>query len=295
MKQIRFILMSLVTALLVGCGTTKTVPITGRKQSLMVSDGEMLSLSSQQYSEFMKTAKPSTNAAATEMVRHVGQRLATAVETYLRTNGMAEDIQYYKWQFNLVQDNQVNAWCMPGGLIVVYEGLLGVTQDEASLAIVMGHEIAHAVARHSAEQYSTKVKQQYGVQGASVLAGILGAGNTAISAGQQVASGLLSLQNLHYSRENESEADHLGIIFAAMAGYDPQVAVGFWQRMAAVSGKSNTSEFLSSHPSDATRIQQIQRWLPEAQRYYKPVATTTKSTAKKKTTSKKKTTTKKKK
>lgn len=279
----------MVAALLVSCGTTKTVPITGRKQNLMVSDGEMLSLSSQQYSEFMKTAKPSTNATATEMVRRVGQRLATAVESYLRNNGMADDIQYYKWQFNLVQDTQVNAWCMPGGLIVVYEGLLGVTQDEPSLAIVMGHEIAHAVARHSAEQYSTKVKQQYGLQGASVVASILGAGNTAVSAGQQVASGLLSLQNLHYSRSNESEADHLGLIFAAMAGYDPQVAVGFWQRMSAASGSSNTSEFLSSHPSDATRIQQIQGWMPEAQKYYKPVTTTTtkKATATKKTTTKK--------
>ncbi len=181
---------------------------------------------------------------------------------------MAEDVQYYKWQFNLVQDQNVNAWCMPGGLIVVYEGLLPVTKDEASLAIVLGHEIAHAVARHSAEQYSTQLKQQYGVQGVSVLASVLGASSGAISAGQQVGSQLLGLQNLHYSRSHESEADHLGIIFAAMAGYDPQVAVSFWQRMSAASTSSNTSEFLSSHPSDATRIQQIQGWMPEALKYY---------------------------
>ena len=268
MKTIKVIMLTAVAAILVGCGTTKTVPITGRKQNLMVSDGEMLSLSTQQYGEYMKTAKASTNKANTEMVTRVGRRLATAVETYLKSNGMAEDVQYYQWQFNLVQDQSVNAWCMPGGKIVVYEGLLPVTKDEASLAIVLGHEIAHAVARHSAEQYSTQVRQQYGVQGASVLASVLGAGSNAIALGQTAASYGLGLQNLHYSRENESEADHLGLIFAAMAGYDPQVAVGFWQRMSAASGNSNTSEFLSSHPSDATRIKQIQGWMPEAMKYY---------------------------
>lgn len=268
MKTMKFMMLAVAAAILVGCGTTKTVPITGRKQNLMVSDGEMLSLSTQQYGEYMKTAKPSTNKANTEMVTRVGRRLATSVETYLRNNGMAEDVQYYQWQFNLVQDQSVNAWCMPGGKIVVYEGLLPVTQNEASLAIVLGHEIAHAVARHSAEQYSTQVRQQYGLQGATVLASVLGAGSNAIALGQTAAAAGLGLQNLHYSRENESEADHLGLIFAAMAGYDPQVAVGFWQRMSSASGNSNTSEFLSSHPSDATRIKQIQGWLPEAMKYY---------------------------
>ena len=277
MRQVRFFVLTLVAALLVGCGTTKTVPITGRKQSLMVSDGEMLSLSTQQYQEYMKTAKPSTNSTNTAMVKRVGQNLATAVETYLRNNGMAEDIQNYKWQFNLVQDQNVNAWCMPGGLIVVYEGLLPVTQNEASLAIVLGHEIAHAVARHSAEQYSTQLKQQYGVQGVSVLASVLGASSGAIAVGQQVGSGLLGLQNLHYSRSHESEADHMGLIFAAMAGYDPQVAVNFWQRMAAASS-NKTSEFLSSHPSDETRIKQIQGWMPEALKYSNGANKSTSST-----------------
>ncbi len=288
MRKSKLFLLSLVATLLVGCGTTKTVPITGRQQNLLVSDGEMLSLSTQQYSEYMKTAKPSTNAANTAMVKRVGQRLATAVESYLKNNGMAEDVQNYKWQFNLVQDQNVNAWCMPGGLICVYEGLLPVTQDEASLAIVMGHEIAHAVARHSAEQYSTQLKQQYGLQAGSVLAGVLGAGSNTIAVGQQVLSQGLGLQNLHYSRNHESEADHLGIIFAAMAGYDPQVAVNFWQRMSAQSS-NKTSEFLSSHPSDATRIKQIQGWMPEALKYYNGQsgsATTNKSgsTSKKNTT-----------
>ena len=275
MRNVRLTLLSLVTAVLVGCGTTKTVPITGRKQNLVVSDGEMLSLSSQQYSDYMKTAKPSTNAANTAMVKRVGQRLATAVESYLRSNGMAEDVQYYKWQFNLVQDKNVNAWCMPGGLICVFEGLLPVTKDEPSLAIVLGHEIAHAVARHS---YSTQYRQQYGMQIGSVVASAVGVGSNTIALGQAMASQGLGLANLKYSRNHESEADHLGLIFAAMAGYDPQVAVGFWQRMAAQSSNT-TSEFLSSHPSDATRIKQIQGWMPEALKYYKSSTGTSSKTS----------------
>ena len=262
-------LFCVMAAVMIGCGTTKTVPITGRQQSLLVSDGEVLSLSTQQYQEFMKSAKLSTNSANTAMVKRVGERLATAVTNYLKANGMAADVQYYKWQFNLVQNNQVNAWCMPGGLICVYEGLLPVTQDEASLAIVLGHEIAHAVARHSAEQMSTQMKQQYGLQIGSAVAGAIGVGSTAQSIGQWALSQQFNFKNLKYSRSHESEADHLGIIFAAMAGYDPQVAVSFWQRMAAHTGNSQKSDLFSDHPSDATRIKQIQEWMPEALRYYK--------------------------
>ena len=288
MKKIKFLLMSMVAAVLVSCGTTSTVPITGRKQNLMVSDGETLSLSTQQYQEFMKSAKTSTNATNTAMVKRVGQNLANAVVSYLNANGMQNDVQNYKWQFNLVADKQANAWCMPGGLIVVYEGLLPITQDEASLAIVLGHEIAHAVARHSAEQMSTQIKQQYGIQGVGALASVLGVGTNTISLGQAMASAGLNLANLKYSRNHESEADYMGLIFAAMAGYNPEAAVTFWQRMASAS-TSNTSEFLSDHPSDATRIKNIQGWLPEAKKYYKPKTTTTA----KKTTTTKKTTTKK--
>ena len=276
MKKIKFLLMSMVAAVLVSCGTTSTVPITGRKQNLMVSDGEMLSLSTQQYQEFMKTAKLSTDATKTAMVKRVGQNLANAVVSYLNANGMQNDVQNYKWQFNLVADKQANAWCMPGGLIVVYE------------AIVLGHEIAHAVARHSAEQMSTQIKQQYGIQGVGALASVLGVGTNTISLGQAMASAGLNLANLKYSRNHESEADYMGLIFAAMAGYNPEAAVTFWQRMASAS-TSNTSEFLSDHPSDATRIKNIQGWLPEAKKYYKPKTTTTA----KKTTTTKKTTTKK--
>ena len=268
MRHFRFLLLWAVAAILVSCGTTSTVPITGRQRTLMVSDEQVLSLSNQQYSEYMKSAKPSTNKANTEMVKRVGQRLATAVVNYLNANGLGSEVAQYKWEFNLVQDQQVNAFCMPGGKIVVYEGLLPVTKDETSLAIVLGHEIAHAVAKHSAEQMSTAIKQQYGAQALSVI--MAGAG--ASSGLQNVAGTVFGLgakgASAKYSRDHESEADHLGIIFAAMAGYDPQVAVSFWQRMSQATGGGSTS-WLSTHPSDATRIQQIQGWMPEALKYYK--------------------------
>lgn len=285
--------MSIAAALLVSCGTTKTVPITGRHQSLMVSDDQVLSLSFQQYSEYMQSAKPSTNSTNTAMVKRVGQRIASAVESYLTQNGMAEEVKTYQWEFNLVQDKQVNAWCMPGGKIVVYEGLLPVTQDEASLAIVMGHEIAHAVARHSAERLSNAYKEQYGAAALSAL--MQGAG---VSSGWQQLAGLVhqyggALFTSGFSRKQESEADHIGLIFAAMAGYNPEVAVSFWQRMSSATGGGSNSLF-ADHPSDATRIQQIQGWLPEAQKYYVPPKTTTKKTTTKKTTTKKTTTKKKK-
>lgn len=267
MKHIRILLMSMAAALLVSCGTTSTVPITGRKQNLMVSDQQILSLSNQQYTEYMKTAKPSTNKKNTEMVKRVGQKLATAVTNYLNNNGLSSEVANFQWEFNLVQDNQVNAFCMPGGKIVVYEGLLPVTQDETSLAIVLGHEIAHAVAKHSAEQMSTAIRQQYGAQALSVV--LSGAG--ASTGMQNIAGTVFGLgakgASAKYSRNHESEADHLGIIFAAMAGYNPDAAVTFWQRMSAATGGGSTS-WLSTHPSDATRIKQIQSWLPEARKYY---------------------------
>ena len=263
MKQIRIVLLALVAAILVGCGTSSTVPISGRKRTLMVSDEQVLSLSNQQYQEYMKTAKPSTNAANTAMVKRVGQNLANAVVSYFNANGLGNEVAQYKWEFNLVQDPSVNAFCMPGGKIVVYEGLLPVTQDETSLAIVLGHEIAHAVAKHSAEQMSTAIKQQ--------ALSVLMAGAGASSGMQQVAGTVFGLgakgASAKYSRDHESEADYLGIIFAAMAGYNPDAAVAFWQRMSQATGGGSTS-WLSTHPSDATRIKQIQGWLPEARKYY---------------------------
>ncbi len=276
MKTIKLIMLTVLTALIASCGTTSTVPLTGRQQTLMVSDGEVLSLSTQQYQEFMKTAKTSTNATNTAMVKRVGQKLATAVTNYLNANGMSADVQNFAWEFNLVQDPSVNAWCMPGGKIVVYEGLLPVTQDEASLAIVLGHEIAHAVARHSAEQLSTQMRQQNIMQIGTAVAGAIGMGEKTQSIIQTAAALNFNFGNLKYSRNHESEADYMGLVFAAMAGYDPQVAIAFWQRMAAAS-TSQTAEFLSDHPSDETRIKNIQGWMPEALKYYKGggAATTT--------------------
>ena len=287
MKHIKLLLMSMAAALLVSCGTTKTVPVTGRQQNLMVSDDQVLSLSFQQYSEYMQSAKPSTNSTNTAMVKRVGQNIAKAVETYLTQNGMAEDVKTYQWEFNLVQDKEVNAWCMPGGKIVVYEGLLPVTQDEASLAIVLGHEIAHAVARHSAERLSNAYKEQYGSAALSAIlsgVGVSSGWQQIIELGKQYGGALLTSG---FSRKQESEADHIGLIFAAMAGYDPEVAISFWQRMSSATGGGSNSVF-ADHPSDATRIQQIQGWLPEAKKYYTPKTTTKKTTTTKKSTTKKK-------
>lgn len=291
MKNVRILLLALAAVLMVGCGTSRTVPLTGRKQSLMVSDEQVLGLSNQEYTQFMKTAKKSTNAANTAMVERVGKRLANAVETYLRNNGYASEISQYQWEFNLVQNNEANAFCLPGGKIVVYEGLLPYTKTEAALAIVLGHEIAHAVAKHSAEQLSKQYKQSLGTQVASSILGAAGISSSTIQLGQMVAQYGFKFQNLKYSRSNESEADHMGLIFAAMAGYDPREAIPFWQRMS--SGSNNQDDLLSDHPSDAKRIAALQQEMPEALKYYKPAQTTTTKTTTK-TVSKKKTTNRKK-
>lgn len=293
MKPIRTIFAAALTALLMAsCGSTSTVPVTGRKQHLLVSDEQVLSLSSKEYTDYMKTAKPSTNATNTAMVKRVGQRLASAVEKYLTDHNQADELKNYSWEFNLVQDNTANAFCMPGGKIVVYEGILPITQNESALAIVLGHEIAHAVAKHSAEQLSKQMRSQYGQQILGAVLTSAGASSTTSAVAQNVFGLGSKFSNLHYSRSNESEADHMGLIFAAMAGYDPNVATSFWQRMAA-SSQNSTPAFLSDHPSDAKRISDIQKWMPEALTYYKPVTTTTKATATKKssTTTKKKATT----
>ena len=276
MKSVKVILLSIVAMLLVSCGTTSTVPITGRKQNLLVSDEQVLSLSNQQYQEYMKSAKISTNATQTAMVKRVGQNLANAVVSYLNANGLGAEVSQYTWEFNLVQDKQVNAFCMPGGKIVVYEGILPVTQDEASLAIVLGHEIAHAVAKHSAERLSNAYKQQYGMQILGAVAQGAGVSSTITQLGTQVLGVGAQAWSSGFSRKQESEADHMGLIFAAMAGYDPQVAVNFWQRMSSATGGGSSSIF-SDHPTDATRIKQIQGWLPEAKKYYKPTGSVSSS------------------
>lgn len=284
MKKVKFVLIALVAAIVVSCGTTRTVPITGRKQNILVSDEQVLSLSNQEYSDYMKSAKLSTNAANTAMVKRVGQKLATAVEAYLNNHGLAAETKQYSWEFNLVQDKSANAFCMPGGKIVVYEGLLPYTQNEASLAIVLGHEIAHAVAKHSAEQMSKQIKNQYGTQILGSVLNAAGVSSSTTQLAQIIAQKGLQFRSLKYSRDNETEADRMGLIFAAMAGYDPNVAVSFWQRMSQ-GNNSNQSDMFSDHPSDAKRIAAIKQELPEALTYYNPPKTTVKKT----TTTKKKT------
>ncbi len=293
MKQVKFLVFVLVTALtLASCGTTNTVPITGRKQNLLVTDSYVLGLANSQYKEYMKTAKVSTDATNTAMVKRVGQRLATAVETFLKNNNLASEVQNYSWEFNLVNSKEANAFCMPGGKIVVYEGILPYTKTEPALAIVLGHEIAHAVAKHSAEQLSKQMRAQYGAQALSaILSNTTASAATSSIASSAFSFGANSLLR-KYSRDNESEADYMGLIFAAMAGYDPHEAVTFWQRMSA--GNTNSvPEFFSDHPSDAKRIAAIQKELPEVMKYYKPQVTTKAVTTKKTTTTKKATTAKK--
>ena len=273
MKTTRTLLIAALALLCAGCGTSNTVPITGRKTHLLVDDAQILSLSTQQYQSYMQGAKVSSNQNNTALVKRVGQNLAKAVESFLMNNGYAAEVSNFQWEFNLVADNQVNAFCMPGGKIVVYEGMLPVTQDETGLAIVLGHEIAHAVAKHSAEQMSKQNNQSIL---ASIGTSILGAkmGQNAAEVASSLASTGLTFLNAHYSRDNESEADHMGLIFAAMAGYNPNTALTFWQRMSQASSGGASSgglqSYLSSHPSDTKRVSDIKKWLPEAMQYYNP-------------------------
>lgn len=250
------------------CACT-TAPITGRSQLSLVSGSEMLSMSQAEYKKFMTTAKPSTRTKDAAMVKRVGSRIQAAVETWYKQNNRAADLKAYSWEFNLVEGKDVNAWCMPGGKVVVYEGLLPVSQDENGLAVVMGHEIAHAVANHGAERMSQQLLVQMGGTALSVAIA---------NKPQQTQSLWLSAYGiganvgaiLPYSRLHESEADRLGLIFMAMAGYDPRTSAAFWQRMAKMKQGAAPPEILSTHPSDTTRINEIQKHMNEALRYYKP-------------------------
>jgi predicted Zn-dependent protease len=246
---------------------TKKVPITGRKQVSLVEESELVSMSLTEYKKFLSQHPPLPETdPRQQMVKNIGVRIQGAVTKFMKEKGLSADLNGYKWEFNTVDAPEVNAWCMPGGKVVVYTGLLPITQDEASLAIVMGHEIAHAVARHGNERMS----QAMIVQGLGVAVAI--AVSQKPEATQNIflqSYGITSqLGMLKYSRTHESEADKMGLVFAAMAGYDPNVAVSFWQRMAAKGGEQPI-ELLSTHPSDATRISDIKAFLPEAMKYYK--------------------------
>lgn len=255
----------LIFSMLQSCST---VPVTGRKQLSLIPSSQMMSMSFQQYDEFLKSNKLSTDAAKSAMVKGAGARIKTAVETYFQQKGLSSQLDGYKWEFNLIESPEANAWCMPGGKVVVYTGILPITQDETGLAVVMGHEIAHAIAEHGNERMSQALMAEAGGVALAVALRDKPAETQALwfaayGVGSQV--GVL----LPFSRLHESEADHLGLIFMAMAGYDPNKAVDFWQRMADMKNGQSPPEFLSTHPSDATRIAQIRKWLPEAMKYYK--------------------------
>lgn len=242
------------------------VPITGRRQLSLVSDADMLSASYVQYGQFLRENKLSANTAQTNTVQQVGRRIQNAVTTYFARNNLSQNLNGFAWEFNLIENKEVNAWCMPGGKVAVYTGILPVAQNETGLAVVIGHEIAHAVAKHSNERMSQALVTQMGGQ---VLAEAL---RQKPQQTQQIWMSLFGVgvqlgAVLPYNRLQESEADHLGLIFMAMAGYDPNSAIGFWQRMSQKGAKP--PEFLSTHPSDENRMRKIKAEIPEAMKYYR--------------------------
>jgi len=253
----------MVVLILTGCST---VPITGRQQLKLVPPEQMVAQSAVSYNEVIKKGPLSTNRQQTEQIRRVGKRISAAVERYLREHNELELINGFAWEFNLIDEDIPNAWCMPGGKVAFYTGILPYTKDETGIAVVMGHEIAHAVVGHGAERVSHQMLQQ----GGGYLASWLGS-KTDFQDAIMVAYGLTTQYGgiLPYSRLHESEADHLGLIFMAMAGYNPEDAVAFWQRMAA-SNPNAPPEFLSTHPADETRIRLLREHMPEALRYFRP-------------------------
>ncbi len=268
MKKI--ITFGLATAML-AISSCSTVPLTGRSRLSLVDESQLQQQAAIGYAQLLsdpQTKVVSGNTANSLMVKRVGQKIAAAVTTYMNQNGYGDQIANYTWAFNLIDSKEINAWCMPGGKVAVYTGILPITQDEAGLATVMGHEIAHAIAQHSAERASQMTLAQVG--GAAVGVATSGKSETTQAIVNQLYGIGGQLTILKYGRNQELEADKMGLSFMAMAGYNPTSAIGFWQRMArASSGSNKPPEFLSTHPTDDSRIAQIQRDLPEAMKYYK--------------------------
>lgn len=265
-KVLSFILVGLVT----GFSACKTVPITGRKQLTLVPDAMLTSLAFTAYDTIVKnsTTLSSADERAQEVTR-VGTKIQQAVETYMQQNNLSKDLKNFKWAYHTIDAATVNAWCMPGGKVVVYTGLLPYTQNENALAIVMGHEIAHAIARHGNERMSQGLLISMGGMVLQEALKEKKSQTQALFLGLYMVGSNLALA-LPNSRMQESEADKLGLIFAAMAGYDPDEAIPFWQRMGA-GNKNKTPEFLSTHPSDETRIKKLSVLIPEIkEKYYKP-------------------------
>lgn len=246
------------------------VPISGRRQLHLMPESELMAMSFQAYKEFLDTNSvlPANNPNVV-MVKRIGSGIEMAVTKFLKDNTQSKRIDGFAWEFNVVQQNVVNAWCMPGGKVVVYTGILAVTQDEPGLAVVMGHEIAHAIARHGNERMSQGIALQIGGLALSV----------ALSEKPELTRNIFlqsygigtALGSLAYSRNHETEADKMGLVFMAMAGYDPRTAIGFWERMSQSGGQA-PPELLSTHPSDETRIATLKEFMPQALKYYNPAS-----------------------
>lgn len=265
-KAFRNILFLLIVSIL-GWGCS-TVPITGRKQVSFIPDSEMLAMSFNQYAQFIRNNKVIEGTKDARMVKRIGQKISKSVEGYFAQKNMAEHLKGYDWEFNLIDNKQVNAWCMPGGKVVVYTGILPYTKTEEGLAVVIGHEIAHAVAEHGSERMSQQMLVQMGGMALSkaIEEKPVETRNLFMTAyGLGAQFGAL----LPYSRLHESEADRLGLIFMAMAGYHPKHAITFWQRMAENSQGEDIPEFMRTHPSDQKRINNLKKLQPEAMKYYK--------------------------
>jgi predicted Zn-dependent protease len=262
------IILILFLAFSVFTNSCSTVPVTGRNQLSIIPASQLMSMSFQQYDDFLKENKVSNDAKQTATIKNVGLKIQKAVELYMANNNLSSHLDGYAWEYNLVDNDQVNAWCMPGGKVVFYTGILPICKDEAGIATVMGHEIAHAIAEHGGERMSQGLIVQLGGMGLQAAlqnepALTQQLAMTAFGIGSQL--GVM----LPFSRLHESEADHMGLIFMAMAGYNPNNAVEFWQRMAAQGGGA-PPEFLSTHPSNQTRINDLKKLVPEAMQYYKP-------------------------
>lgn len=258
MKNKNIITLAIAASFIIGCATN---PFTGQKTLALVPNSEILPMAFQQYDEFLSEHKVVKNTADARMVNEVGHKIAAAAEKYLKAHGYGGYLADYQWAYNLVQSPEVNAWCMPGGKIVVYTGILPITKDEAGLAAVLGHEVAHALANHGQQRMSAAQLQQLGAV----------AGNIALAKNpenQQLFNTAYGLGSnlgvmLPFSRSHETEADKIGLTLMAIAGYDPMVAADLWRRMQAQE-QGAPPEFLSTHPSSSTRIQNIVSWAPAA-------------------------------
>jgi predicted Zn-dependent protease len=263
----RIVAISIITASVIACSR---VPITGRRQAHLLPESMLMNESNLAYTQFLNTNKKVADTESnSQLVKRVGSRIQAAVTQYMNQHKLSSRIAGYKWEYNLVEDNTVNAWCMPGGKVVIYTGILPITQTEDGLAIVMGHEIAHAIARHGNERMTQAIGQQVGGLTLDIFMQTKGMNPAAMNLFNQVYGGATTLGMLKYSRLHESEADKMGLIFAAMAGYNPNAAVPFWQRMSALGGQK-PPELLSTHPSDERRIKDLNAYMPTAMKYYKP-------------------------